>query len=147
MDWYKIGISAGTALGITVVMVDKKIKPDKKLKYSAIIAGCGIGGLVGRDQYQKWRSRKDVEEHGESITDTGVNLTQTAMEIYDAFYNNDWMGITEDETAAVNAVLRVPKENIAQLALIYNRKYDENLYEDFRKFLGTEYNKVQHLLQ
>lgn len=77
---------------------------------------------------------------GQPVT---VNLAQKAGEIYDAFYNNDWFGWTEDEDRAIAALMSVPKEYVKDLANLYNSLHSENLYTDFTKFLSSDdYSKV-----
>ena len=77
---------------------------------------------------------------GQPVT---VNLAQKASEIYDAFYNNDWFGWTEDEDRAIAALMSVPKEYVKDLANLYNSLHSENLYSDFTKFLSSDdYSKV-----
>lgn len=68
-----------------------------------------------------------------------LSLTEVAYNIWDSFYNNDWLGLTEDESEAVKQVLRVPKEYIPELAKAYAADHNENLYEDFQRFLGDDY--------
>lgn len=77
-----------------------------------------------------------------------VNLVDVAEGIYDAFYNNDWLGLSEDEETAVNELKKVPKQYIKQLADIYMQLYNKNLYNDFRRLLSAEYYKqtVSNLL-
>lgn len=71
-----------------------------------------------------------------------VNLADVADGIYDAFYNNDWFGITEDEETAVNELKKVPKLYIKQLADVYRELHNKNLYNDFRRFLSADYYKT-----
>lgn len=68
-----------------------------------------------------------------------ISLTEVAHNIHDAFYNNDWLGISEDEATAVTQLRRVPKENIPALAQRYASDYNQNLYEDFKRFLSNDY--------
>lgn len=147
IDVYKIAILAGTGIGLTVVAMDKKMPGDKKVKYMGVIGGVGTGAFIGRNVYNNWKRKQEVREHEQSQIAGGVNLSQTAMDIHDAFYNADIFGFTENEEQAIAALKRVPKEYISQLALLYNKKYDENLYEDFRRFLdNVQYAQVSNLL-
>jgi len=82
---------------------------------------------------------------GQTVTVT-VNLAQVSQEIYDAFYNNDWFGSTEDEEAAIAAVKRVPKQLIPQLTQTYAQLFNKDLRSDFVKYLSTdEFEQVAYL--
>lgn len=82
---------------------------------------------------------------GQTVTVT-VNLAQVSQEIYDAFYNNDWFGSTEDEEAAIAAVKRVPKQLIPQLTQTYAQLFNKDLRSDFVKYLSTdEFQQVAYL--
>lgn len=125
-------------------LTQKEFESRAKIIGGSIIAVGGI--LLGRSIYLNWKAKQETVQHDKYITDSGINLTQVAIEIYDAFYNYGW-GMVEDETQAINSLLKVPKKDINRLALIYNKKYNKNLYEDFRNYLSTnEYNKVEYLL-
>jgi hypothetical protein len=77
-----------------------------------------------------------------------IDLSVIAALIYDAFYNNDWTGFTEDETKAIAAIKNVPKTLIPQLAAIYKTKYKKNLVDDFIRFLDNDqYKAVQALFR
>lgn len=76
-----------------------------------------------------------------------INLLTIRDKIYDAFYNADWAGITEDEDSAITNLLLVPKTRIGQLAVLYKSAFNKDLRNDFIKFLSnTEYKRVQALL-
>lgn len=76
-----------------------------------------------------------------------VNYGSVAQQIYNAFWNNDWFGWTEDEQAAIIALNNVPKPFIPQLKDTYYSIYGKNLNDDFVKYLSPEdYAKVQTLL-
>lgn len=82
---------------------------------------------------------------GQTVTVT-VNLAQVSQEIYDAFFNNDWFGSTEDEAAAIAAVKRVPKQLIPQLTQTYAQLFNKDLRSDFVKYLSTdEFEQVAYL--
>lgn len=82
---------------------------------------------------------------GQTVTVT-VNLAQVSQEIYDAFFNNDWFGSTEDEAAAIAAVKRVPKQLIPQLTQTYAQLFNKDLRNDFVKYLSTdEFEQVAYL--
>jgi hypothetical protein len=74
-----------------------------------------------------------------------INLLTRAREIYDSFYNQfpPW---DEDEARAIVAISDIPAEYIKTLAWLYNDRYSENLYEDFRKYLESEdFDKISYL--
>jgi hypothetical protein len=72
-----------------------------------------------------------------------IDLKQIAATIYDAFYNNDLLGFTEDEDRAIAAVNNVPKTMIPQLSGIYKTNHKKDLSYDFIRFLNsTDYPKV-----
>lgn len=76
-----------------------------------------------------------------------INLLTIRDKIYDAFYNADWAGITEDEATAIGTLLLVPKTRIGQLSVLYKTAFNKDLRNDFIKFLSnTEYKRVQALL-
>ena len=77
---------------------------------------------------------------GQPVT---VNIAQIADGIYDAFYNNDWFGWTEDEDRAIALLLSIPKEYVKDLANMYTSMHKESLYTDFTKYLSSsDYEKV-----
>lgn len=67
-----------------------------------------------------------------------IDLGTAAATIYDAFYNNDWFGWTEDEERAIRTLLPIPKSLIPDLADIYYKLYKKILKEDFIKYLSDE---------
>jgi hypothetical protein len=69
-----------------------------------------------------------------------INTYQIAVGIYDAFYNNDWFGWTEDEQTAIRLALSVPKSLMNEVASKYAQKTDKgrSIYEDFQRFLKPE---------
>lgn len=144
MDLFKILTLAGAGTTFVVIARDKKINAKDKAKYMAITAGAA--GLMwgGKNVYDEWKRKQDLEQ--EYAGD--VNLSQISTEIYDAFWNNDYFGVTEDEEAAIAALKQVPKEYVNSLALVYNRMYDKNLREDFKFYLSNEqYQEVKAWLQ
>ena len=77
-----------------------------------------------------------------------INLLTIRDKIYDAFYNADWAGVTEDEETAINTLLLVPPTRISQLAALYKTAFNKDLRNDFIRFLSnTEYKRVQALLK
>lgn len=77
-----------------------------------------------------------------------IDLGTIAALIYDGFYNNDWLGFTENEDKAIAAIKNVPKEYIGQLAGIYKTKYKKSLKDDFITFLDDDqYKAVQSLFR
>lgn len=76
-----------------------------------------------------------------------INLLTIRDKIYDAFYNADWAGLTEDEETAINTLLLVPKTRIPQLSILYKAAFNKDLRNEFIKFLSnTQYKRVQSLL-
>ena len=76
-----------------------------------------------------------------------INLLTVRDKIYDAFYNADWAGLTEDEETAITTLLLVPKTRIPQLSILYKAAYNKDLRNEFIKFLSdTQYKRVQSLL-
>ena len=76
-----------------------------------------------------------------------INLLTVASIIYDAFYNADWFGFTENEIKAIEQIKLVPKTKISLLASLYEANYGKNLRKDFIRFLDTtQYQQVQSLL-
>lgn len=71
-----------------------------------------------------------------------IDLGAKALTIYDAFYDNDWFGFSEDETKAINALLSVPTNLVPKLSTIYFSLYGKNLKEDFVKY--TDFSKVSY---
>lgn len=75
-----------------------------------------------------------------------VDLSTSATKIYDAFYNNDPFGWTEDETAAINELKKIPKPFIPRLSKTYFDLFKKDLKGDFIKFLDTdEFDKIEYL--
>lgn len=76
-----------------------------------------------------------------------INLLTIASIIYDAFYNADLFGFTEDENKAIEQIKQVPKTKISLLASLYQANYNKNLRKDFIRFLdNSQYQQVQNLL-
>jgi len=76
-----------------------------------------------------------------------INLLTVASIIYDAFYNADIFGFTEDEAKAITELKRVPKTKISLLASLYQANYGKDLRKDFIRFLdANQYAQVQSLL-
>lgn len=76
-----------------------------------------------------------------------VDYGSISQRIYAAFYENDWLGWTEDEEGAIIALTDCPKAFIPQLKDAYFKLYSKNLNADFTKYLSTaSYSRVQNLL-
>lgn len=68
-----------------------------------------------------------------------INTKATANEIYDAFYNADPFGITEDEGRAIQAILKVPANLIPEVSMYYSRitpSHGRSMIADFQRFLN-----------
>jgi hypothetical protein len=126
------------------------------------IAVYGVGAFVAYrigkkfyDQYQlKQRLKQYQQQQIQYNVNTGtgpgvvqtVNLASVAGEVYDAFYNNDPFGWSEDETRAVNSVKTVPKPYIPQLEQTYNQLYQKDLRADLLSFLDSdEWSQISYL--
>lgn len=117
-----------------------------------IFAGLGfIAYKQGAKIYKNYKIKKKIKEQEASIvptviidTTTGqqvainINISALANEIYDALYNNDWFGSTEDEAAALAAVKQVPKGLIQALKEQYAKDYNKDLQADLIKYLSAD---------
>ena len=70
----------------------------------------------------------------------GLDLGGIAANIYDAFYNNDWLGATEDELRAMSelAKLNDHRELVPKLSEIYRKQYGKILKADFISYLDDQ---------
>jgi hypothetical protein len=112
------------------------MKIDKNIKIGAGIVGSVLLLFVGKKIYSQIKLK-----HEKNILDTSVatyDIGAIAAEIYDSFYNNDWLGITEDEQRAVNAILPLPNEYVNKLSDTYFKLYNKILKADFVKYLSSE---------
>jgi hypothetical protein len=132
-----------------------------------IVVGSGIVFFVGRKHYKKWKKKRELKKMQELYASSNVpvytavtaangvtgfqqgsvNLASVSDTIYDAFYNNDWFGGTEDEEKAADALAKVPPQYISQLEAIYAEAYGKNLRNDFVKFVSDDsenWAKVKH---
>jgi len=66
---------------------------------------------------------------------SGTDLGGAAATIYDSFYNNDWLGITEDETRALDTFMLIPKAEVKDLEKVYFKLYQKNMKADFVEYL------------
>jgi len=122
----------------------------------------GIGFLAykqGAKIYKNYKIKKKIKEQQESIvptviidTTTGqqvainINISALANQIYDALFNNDWFGGTEDEAAALSAVKQVPKGLIQALKEQYAKDYSKDLQADLIKYLSVdEFQQIAYL--
>ena len=128
---------------------------------AAIIIGGGIiviktvRGIAQNIQQNKARNllEKNVvsytytNDQG-SIVSGAIDLGTVAAEIYDAFYNADWFGWTEDEERAMLAIVNVPKSQISKLEDIYYKLYKKVLRNDFIKYLSPDqWLAIKYLFQ
>ena len=122
-----------------------------------IIGGGWLAYKKGKKVMDRIKMRKDVEsysassvpvivtQNGQQIT-SNINLRDIASQIYDAFFNNDWFGWTEDEQRAAETIAKVPKAYIKQLMVEYNKAYNRNLHDDMVKYLSpSQYNLISFL--
>lgn len=113
----------------------------------------------GAKIYKNYKIKKKIKEQEASIvptviidTTTGqqvainINISALANQIYDALYNNDWFGSTEDEAAALAAVKQVPKGLIQALKEQYAKDYSKDLQADLIKYLSAdEFQQISNL--
>ena len=122
-----------------------KYLPEKKhvpviLKTAGIIVS-GIITIVVVKKLVKGLELIKENKLFQTSTGTGtetIDLGGTAGEIYDAFYNNDWFGWTEDEERAITLLNKVPDEDITKLAQVYFKLYSKILKADYIKYLTEE---------
>lgn len=122
-----------------------------------VVGGGFLAYKRGKKIYDRIKIRQDVKEYGSGnvpviVTSNGtqvtsnINLKNVASKIYDAFFNNDWFGATEDEDGAIKAIKSVPKAYIPKLMQEYATLYNKNLHDDFVKYLSADsYEKVDYL--
>ncbi len=84
----------------------------------------------------EWFGTKNLKEGSDG---ENISLSAIAYEIYDAFYNNDYLGLTEDEAAAIAAVQKVHPRDMKQLAKEYAKIGGRNkvLMHDLNKYLSS----------
>jgi len=127
-----------------------------------LVIFAGLGFLAykqGAKIYKNYKIKKKIKEQEASIvptvivdTTTGqqiainINISALANQIYDALYNNDWFGGTEDEEAALAAVKQVPKGLIQALKEQYAKDYSKDLQADLIKYLSAdEFQQIANL--
>ena len=138
------------------------MKLDNTSKTVLTIAGVGLAGFIGYKVFKKIRERIELRQklnlygqaqtaytvvtpQGQTVNAT-VNLATKAGEIYDALWNNDPFGWTEDETRAVDVVKTVPAALIPQLEQTYAQLYSKDLRADLISALDSdEYDKISYL--
>ena len=119
-----------------------------------LVIFAGLGFLAykqGAKIYKNYKIKKKIKEQEASIvptvvidTTTGqqvainINISALANQIYDALYNNDWFGGTEDEAAAIAAIVQVPKGLIQALKEQYAKDYSKDLQADLIKYLSAD---------
>lgn len=122
--------------------------PAKVVVYAGTGAMLFFGGRWMYNQVKSGALKRDIRKRQGDQVAPGVNLSAIATNIHDAFYNNDWFGFSEDEGEAIKQIRRCPQEYIPQLAERYADLFNENMYNDFRRFLDTsDYRRVQSLLE
>ena len=127
-----------------------------------LVIFAGLGFLAykqGAKIYKNYKIKKKIKDQEASIvptviidTTTGqqvainINISALANQIYDALYNNDWFGSTEDEAAALAAVKQVPKGLIQALKEQYAKDYSKDLQADLIKYLSAdEFQQIANL--
>ena len=82
---------------------------------------------------------------GAAVTQN-VNVSSAAAEIYDALFNNDWFGATEDEARATAAVKTIPAPYNKNLQDEYSTLYTRDLKADLVKYISTDqWNSISYL--
>ena len=89
-------------------------------------------------------NEQKVEISGSDVT---LNLDTIASSIYYSFYQSDgskrW---NEDETNAVEQVIKVPKDTIQRLSAVYATKFGKILKDDLISKLRTsQWQKIEFL--
>lgn len=144
---------------ITSSILGKDFKKLPLVAQLAIRAGEGfVLYKVGRGVYDNFELRQRLKQYqnaqvtysqlgpGGQVLPQTVNLASVANEIYDAFYNNDWFGATEDEERAIIALKTVPKAFIPNLEQVYANLHGKDLRADFNRLLDPqEYNEISYL--
>lgn len=125
------------------------------LTWVIIIVVLIIVFIVAKQLYKQYLERKKneiINDSQKTVTlpsgqTQSINLGAVALGIYDAFYNNDVFGASEDEQKAIALLSGVPKELIPDLSTIYFKLYGHNLREDYSKYLDSdEYAKISYLI-
>lgn len=115
-----------------------------------IVGGAGaltIWGISAIQRSAEERAMRERLKNREQSDCEGVNLSAIAYNIWDACWNYGG-GWAEDEDTMISELSKVPKSCIPQLAIIYNRDFSKNLFEDFRTYVeGEQYEQVRHLLE
>jgi len=141
---------------IPQAIVAKKLTEKKTWQTVGIVLAGGVAAYLIIKNFNKIKNRIKLQQQlqlyaqaqqGYTVTtpsgqqvNVTINLGQVAQEIYDAFYNNDWFGSTEDEEAAIAAVKRVPPQQT------YAQLFSKDLRSDFVKFLDSdEFQQVAYL--
>ncbi len=138
----------------TAVLQNMPYEKEIKLALQIIVAAvvCFILWRVGSKWYKNYKLNQALKLYKDSEvkTDSGVviNTASVATEIHDAFYNNDWLGFSENEQAAIDALQGVPKEFIPRLEENYKTLFNKDLRADFNKFLEyDQYQSIKYLFQ
>ena len=138
------------------------MKLDKNTQTILTVVGVAGAAFIGYKAYKKYKEQRELKKRlnlyaaaqtgyqvttpGGVVVNTTINLASKAGEIYDALYNNDWFGATEDETRAVNVVKTVPLQLIPQLEQQYATLYSKDLRADLINFLDSdEWEKISYL--
>lgn len=97
---------------------------------------------------QKVKARlHEFEKNSIQLPDGGsINPGNLAAEVYDAIWNNDWFGWTEDETRIVDALNKIPKQYISFVEDAYASLYEKVMREDVINALSAEeWNSLKSL--
>jgi len=110
---------------IIIMIISKKVANKiKQRKAEKLFQKSSINGTVNGQPYS-------------------LNPATVAQEINDAFHDNDWFGMSEDEEKAIVAINNVPKQFVPLVADAYLKMFSKNLSGEMVKYLGDDYKKVR----
>jgi len=120
-----------------------------------VVALFFLPGIV-RKAYNKWKIKRDTDKinagtvvvpgsvytptiNGYAQNATSINLSVIAKAIYNAIYDNDWFGSTEDEDEMIAQIKKVPKNLIPKLAMEYATisSKGRTLQEEYIKYISA----------
>jgi hypothetical protein len=121
-----------------------------------LIGGVTIASVItGFILYKKWRNKQVVTSAVKNVSTgtiktLGINIptiaSQIGIELGTAFSAIDPRHWTENDAAAKELVLKVPKPLIKTLISEYYKKYKRNLQDDLQRLLD-DYKDVAYLFE
>ena len=132
------------------------------IKTTFTIVTLGVLGYITykqvKKQIDKAKLKKRLENYAAStmpvqyttpsgaVVTQNINVSSAAAEIYDALYNNDWFGASEDEARAAAAVKTIPQPYNKNLQDEYSTLYSKDLKADLIKYLSADqWNSISYL--